>query len=244
MAQPGDFNFGSDSVAAAYDTILVPLIFEPWAESLVAEHVDWEGRTVLDLATGTGIVAQLAACRVGPSGRVIATDLNPEMLARARQRCADTTPQVEVSEAAGHSIAAPDQSIDIVICQQGFQFFPNLPAAAIEIYRVLRPGGKVLASTWTRADECAFFGWICQTLGEISEPEIEAVTRLPFDHMPPENLASPFIAAGLANTTVERRSAPLVMPGGAPAVLKAAYATPIGPKLKALPQQRFRIQFP
>ena len=238
MAQSGDFNFGSDSVANGYDTVLAPIIFEPWAESLVAEHSEWEGQTVLDLATGTGVVAQLAARLVGPRGRVIATDLNPQMLARARQRCAGATPAVEFSEATGHAITAADQSIDIVVCQQGFQFFEDLAATAREIHRVLRPGGRLLASTWAPADECVFFGWICQAVDEIGEPEIEAVMRLPFDHMPPDELASPFVNAGFIDANVERRSAALVMSGGADAVLNAAYATPLGPKLEALSQAK------
>ena len=82
--QSGEFDFGSDAVASSYDTVLVPLIFEPWAEALLDEHAGWEGLTVLDLATGTGVVAQLVADRVGPTGRVLGTDLNPEMLTQAR----------------------------------------------------------------------------------------------------------------------------------------------------------------
>lgn len=235
MPSPHEFDFGSSSVAAAYDTVLVPAIFEPWAESLLAGLSNWDGCTVLDLATGTGIVAQLAAGRVGPNGRVIGTDLNTEMLAQARRRYAKTTPAIEFSEAAGPTLAAADESIDFVLCQQGFQFFPDLAETAREIHRVLRPGGRLAASTWAPADECAFFGWICQSLAEIGAVEIEAVMRLPFDHMPPDKLRAPFIDAGFANASVERQSIPLMMPGGAHAVLKAVYATPIGPPLEDLP---------
>ena len=234
MPEPREFDFGSSSVATAYDTVLVPLIFEPWAESLLAGLSDWEGHTVLDLATGTGIVAQLAARRVGADGRVMGTDLNAEMLTQARRRCAETTPAVEFSEATGPAIAAADESIDIVLCQQGFQFFADLTASAREIRRVLRPGGRLVASTWAPANECAFFGWICRALAEIGEPEIEAVMRLPFDHMPPKRLLSRCVDAGFADASVERQSIPLVMPGGARAVLQAVYATPIGPPLEGL----------
>jgi SAM-dependent methyltransferase len=145
---------------------------------------------------------------------------------------------VAFSEAAGPAIAAADKSIDIVLCQQGFQFFADLGAAAREIHRVLRPGGRLVASTWTPADECAFFGWICQALGEIGEPEIETVMRLPFDHMLGEKLLSPFLEAGFSDASVERQSLPLIMPGGARTVLKAVYATPIGPSLEGLPARQ------
>lgn len=238
MPEPREFDFGDSSVAAAYDAVLAPLIFEPWAASLLAGLSDWDGCTVLDLATGTGIVAQLAAGRVGPNGRVMGTDLNAEMLAQASLRCAEITPAVGFSETIGPAITAADESIDFVLCQQGFQFFPDLAATAREVHRVLRPGGRLRASTWVPADECAFFGWICQTLAEIGEPEIEAVMRLPFDHMPPEQLRAPFIDAGFTDASVERQSIPLVIPGGAHAVLKAVYATPIGPPLEGLPASK------
>lgn len=238
MPEPREFDFGSSSVAAAYDAVLVPLIFEPWAESLLTGVSNWEGCTVLDLATGTGIVAQLAAGRVGPHGRVKGTDLNREMLAQARRCCEETTPAIEFSEATGPAIAADDESIDVVLCQQGFQFFADLEATAREIRRVLRPGGRLRASTWAPADECAFFGWICQALTEIGESEIEAVMRLPFDHMPPEKLLSPFVKAGFADASVERQSMPLTMSGEARAALRAVYATPIGPPVEALPAGR------
>ena len=84
MTQPRAFTFGDNSVASAYDDVLVPALFRPWAVRLVEEHPQWwEGRCVLDLATGTGVVAQLLADQVGPEGRVIGTDINGEMLSIA-----------------------------------------------------------------------------------------------------------------------------------------------------------------
>ena len=80
MKEPNDFSFSDDSVAGAYDDVLVPILFEPWAEALIDADGPWGGKRVLDLATGTGIVARLLADRVGPSGSVIGTDLNAEML--------------------------------------------------------------------------------------------------------------------------------------------------------------------
>ena len=70
MNESREFSFGDNSVANAYDNALVPILFEPWAARLVEEHRPWEGRRVLDLATGTGIVARLLAERVGPGGGV------------------------------------------------------------------------------------------------------------------------------------------------------------------------------
>lgn len=65
MTNPSAFDFGTDSVANAYDDVLVPLIFEPWGNALLEEHTEWDGQNVLDLATGTGVLARLLAKRVG-----------------------------------------------------------------------------------------------------------------------------------------------------------------------------------
>ena len=235
---PSALDFGADGVANAYDEVLVPLMFEPWANALIEEHAGWHGQSVLDLATGTGVVARLVAQRVGPTGRVIGTDLNGEMLTRARQQCADIVPSIDFVESPAYPLAVSAESIDIALCQQGFQFFPDRVAAAREIHRVLRPRGLVLLSIWCSVDECVFFGWICQVLAEIGEPEIEAMMRLPFDPSTSTHLSSPFVEAGFAEVTVERRTSDLMMPGGVSEAVVTAYATPIGPKLAALPEQQ------
>jgi ubiquinone/menaquinone biosynthesis C-methylase UbiE len=54
MTTPPHFDFGKGAVARSYDDVLVPLIFRPWGQRLLDEHEPWDGRTVLDLATGTG----------------------------------------------------------------------------------------------------------------------------------------------------------------------------------------------
>jgi SAM-dependent methyltransferase len=234
MINPDEFDFGTNAVATAYDDFLVPLMFEPWAAALIGEHTDWAGRDVLDLATGTGVVASLVAERVGAHGRVIGTDLNGEMLARARLQSANTTPTVEFMESPASPLMLPDASVDIALCQQGFQFFQDRDAAAGELHRVLRPGGQVLASTWCSVSECAFFGWICEALAEIGEPDIEAMMRLPFDYLPASELSAPFEAAGFLAVTVKRRTSDLVMSGGVAQGIRTAYATPIGPKLAVL----------
>ncbi|NIU07695.1 MAG: hypothetical protein GWN81_02260, partial [Phycisphaerae bacterium] len=61
MGQTEEFSFGDDAVAESYDDVLVPILFEPWAELLVDEHQPWAGKKILDMATGTGILAQILA---------------------------------------------------------------------------------------------------------------------------------------------------------------------------------------
>ena len=246
MSENQGFSFGDNSVASAYDNVLVRFLFEPWAVQLVEEHQPWEGRSVLDLATGTGIVAQQIARHVGPGGNVIGTDINSEMLALAKKRCADLNPVVKFIECPAHPLEISSSSIDIVVCQQGFQFFPDKLAAAQEIYRVLRDGGKVIASTWQPVTECEYFGAICDALSSIGEQELADMMRVPFDFMPESELTSHFEEAGFDNVMLRQQEQDLVIEGGVMDAIHVAYSTPIGPKLSALPdkqQEQFRKAF-
>jgi ubiquinone/menaquinone biosynthesis C-methylase UbiE len=246
MSEKQEFSFGDNSVANAYDNVLVRYLFKPWAVQLVEDNQPWEGRQVLDLATGTGIVAQQLAGQVGLGGNVIATDINGEMLALAKKRCADLTPVVRFIECPAHPLDIPDNSIDIVVCQQGFQFFPDKLAAAKEIYRVLHNGGRVVATTWLPVTECEYFGAICDALISIGEPELADMMRVPFDYMPESELTTHFEAAGFVNVVLEQQEQDLFIDGGIKDAVQVAYATPIGPKLSALAddrQQEFRNAF-
>ena len=246
MSEKQEFSFGDNSVASAYDNVLVRYIFKPWAVQLVEENQPWDGRQVLDLATGTGIVAQQLSRQVGPDGNVIGTDINGEMLALAKKRCSDSTPAVRFIECPAHPLDIPDNSIDFVVCQQGFQFFPDKLAAAKEIYRVLSNGGQVIASTWMPVTECEYFGAICDALISIGEPELADMMRVPFDFMPESELTTHFEAAGFDNVLLKQQKQDLIIDGGITDAVQVAYATPIGPKLSALPndrQEKFRKTF-
>ena len=238
MSQPRDFDFGDDAVANAYDKVIAPNLFHPWTTRLVEQHGPWDGRRVLDVATGTGIVAQYIGERVGPAGKVVGADLNPQMLGAARRRCADLAPTVEFVESPAHPLDVRDASVDVVVCQQGFQFFPDRDAAAREMHRVLCDGGKVVVSTWEPVSECRGFGVVCDALEAVDEPDIAAAMRVPFDNMPQAELVAHFEAAGFADVALEQQEQDLVLEGGPERAVELAYATPIGPQLSALTEDR------
>jgi ubiquinone/menaquinone biosynthesis C-methylase UbiE len=104
---------------------------------------------VLDVASGLGPVARLAAAAAGPGGRVVASDISAAMLALAAAKQADPRrAPIEYLECPAAAITADDDSFDVVLCQHGLQFFPDRAAAAGEMRRVTRPGGTVVLSTW------------------------------------------------------------------------------------------------
>lgn len=138
----------SGSAAELYEQYPARYILSPWAPRLVALADLQPGERVLDLACGTGTVARLAAPAVGLTGRVTGLDLNPGMLAVARSLPPPSGPPITWIEGSAVAMKFPNASFDVVVCQQGLQFFPDRPAALREMRRVLVPSGRVLLSVW------------------------------------------------------------------------------------------------
>lgn len=133
--------------AEVYESFLVPHLFTPWARDLVARSGAKPGEQVLDVACGTGIVVREVLPAIGSNGKVTGVDFNPAMLAVARTRVPAEAP-VEWYEASAEALPLSDAAFDLVLCQQGLQFFPDKPGAVREFRRVLAPGGRVALSVW------------------------------------------------------------------------------------------------
>ncbi len=145
------------------------------AAALVREAQIPEGARVLDVATGTGKVALAAARVVGARGRVVGIDLSTGMLERARQK-AGALP-VEFQEMDGERLQFDDSTFDVVLCGFGVFFLPDMMRGMREMHRVLRPGGRVAFSTWTKE---AF-----QPMSEMSRARLERY-GIPPAPAPPE----------------------------------------------------------
>src|SRR5262245_11922824 len=124
MSADGEWQLAGNA-ADRYEEILVPTVFGPWATDLL-ELADLQpGERVLDVACGTGIVARLAAREVGTTGEVTGLDLNAGMLQVARSLLAPSGASVTWVEGSALAMPLLDASFDVVLCQQGFQFFPD-----------------------------------------------------------------------------------------------------------------------
>jgi len=104
------------------------------------------GDAVLDLCCGAGFDAFVAALTVGPSGRVAGVDLSPEMLAVAeRGRAAAGLSTVEFRQADAEALPYPDASLDVALSNGVMNLTPDKPAALRDVFRVLKPGGRLQA---------------------------------------------------------------------------------------------------
>ena len=154
-----------DNSAQAYERWLVPPIFTPFADDLVADVRP--GDHVLDVACGTGIVARRAAAK---GADVVGVDRNEQMLGVAR----DIAPEIRWLAADAAELPLPDVSFDWVFCQQGLQFMPDPAAAVAEMRRVLAPGGRLTVSLWRPCEPY-------EILAGLLDAENAAVMRSPFE---------------------------------------------------------------
>lgn len=139
-----------------YEQYVAP-IMAPFVGALLDTVRPAEGQSVLDVACGTGFVAREAARRVGDAGWVAGVDINPGMLEVARSAASVTHPTVDFRQAGADDLPFDDGVFDVVVCQQGFQFFPDPAAAVDETVRVTRPGGMVGITVWSPVDHQPYF---------------------------------------------------------------------------------------
>ena len=102
------------------------------------------GSTVLDIGCGAGFDLYIASCQVGSTGTVIGVDLTPEMVDRARKNLtAAKVANTEVLLVASEQMPFADTAFDVVISNGVINLSPDKPALFAEIYRILKPGGKL-----------------------------------------------------------------------------------------------------
>lgn len=131
------------SPAERYERSKVPLMFKPLAQLFLKHVSPKKGDRVLDVACGTGIVARLVAPVVGPGGQVTGIDISADMLAVARKKSSSLGTAVDYRLGDAADLPLEDETFDLVLCQQGFQYFSDQAAALQEMYRVLVSGGRL-----------------------------------------------------------------------------------------------------
>lgn len=143
--------------AESYENYVVPVLFTPWADDLTARVSLAEGDRIIDVATGTGIVARRAAQAVSAPASVTAVDPNPGMLGVAESAAKREGAEILFQEGRAEALPFPDRSFDVAFCQQGLQFFSDRQSGVNEMARVLDNDGRVAISTWQSIDRHGFF---------------------------------------------------------------------------------------
>jgi len=223
------------SIPAIYEQCLVPVLFAPFAEDLVARAAALRPRTVLELAAGTGAVSHALAAAL-PEARIVATDLNPAMLEVAAARGA--APNLAFAPADAQALPYSDGAFDLVLAQFGAMFFPDRPGAYAEARRVLAPGGTLLFNVWGPLEDNPGSAAIHHAVREaVGEPKPEFLARTPFGYHDVRTIETDLRAAGFGEVAVERveRTSP---PGSAAALARGmCQGSPLANELAAHPPE-------
>ena len=143
------------SIPEIYDTYLVPLIFETYAQDLAERVGALNPASVLETAAGSGVVARALVSTISPDTQYAVTDLNQPMLDYAASKQA-TDPRLTWRQADAMALPFEDESFDVVVCQFGVMFYPDRISGYIEACRVLKPGGTLIFNVWDRIETNEF----------------------------------------------------------------------------------------
>ena len=196
--------------AQIYESEWVPALFQKWASATVATVRPKLGDAVLDVASGTGVVARLAARAVGITGRVVGVDLNPEMLSVAEVQSVAvedlSSATIEWRQADACSLPLPDASFNVAYCQFGLSFFSDRSAAVQEMYRVLVPGGEVASSVWQAIEKSPGFAILARLLEDHIGIAHAKIVRSAYDLFDTAQLRAMLSAAQFEAISIESRT--------------------------------------
>ena len=178
-------------IAPSYDKINRLLSLgqdQNWRKHALARTQVPPGGRVLDIATGTGDVALLAADWL-PDVQVVGADLTLAMLAMARRKADVLSPaarRIRWVNSDGLALAFPNDTFDAVISVFMLRNVPNVAGAFVEQVRVVRPGGRIVCMemTWPQRFPMTWFFWlyffgVAPLLGQLIAKNRAAYTYLP-----------------------------------------------------------------
>lgn len=148
--------YGWDLAAAEYEALWQAQLAGAQAQ-LLACAAPAPGERVLDVASGTGLVAFAAAAAVGAEGSVVGVDLSGHMVDMAALRARERNlANVRFERMDAENLALPDASFDVALCAFGLMYLPDPGRALREMRRVLRSGGRLAVAIWGERARC---GW-------------------------------------------------------------------------------------
>ncbi len=186
------------SAADVYEEFFVPALFLEWASRVSDAAAISPGQSVLDVACGTGVLACEIQDRVQPGGIAVGLDRNQGMLDVARR----TSPGIDWRLGQAESLPFPENSFDAAVSQFGLMFFEDRVAALKEMWRVLRPGGRLGLAVWDTLGSTPGYAAMTALLQRLFGDRVTDACEAPFILGDAGTLLSLFAEAGIPDAQI------------------------------------------
>ncbi len=210
-------------------------------DAIVEETQVAPGMQVLDVACGTGEPAISLAALMNGKGSVTGVDISPAPLKLAEQRAAERAlTNVSFQQADAQQLPFPDQSFDRITCRMGVMFFADVALALREMWRVLKPGGRVVLLAWGPMEQPYFETTVGTILRLLPELRLPASATAIFKFGQQDVLAEALRNAGFSHAEDHLRTVPWHWPG-TPEEVWAYFqelTIPFKPLMEAIPPAR------
>ena len=208
-------------------------IMEPWTDDLIGSACCRDGDRVLDVACGPGLVANRVNQVSGKLCMVTGIDLNEGMLNIARRN-----PTIEWHQGSATELPFGESSFDVVLCQQGLQYFSDRIAAMKEMARVLLPGGRLALNVWGALERQIFHASLIEGIGKFLGAEAKSAFDLAFSLVSADELRKLAAGAGLTNIRVRFEQRTMRYPTASGMVTGFMGATPVTAQFLAMPDEQ------
>jgi ubiquinone/menaquinone biosynthesis C-methylase UbiE len=197
--------YGWDKASSLYEESWREQL-EPAQQRLLKAARLRSGERVIDIACGTGLVSFPASAAVRPFGSVIGTDISEKMVATARSEAVRLgLKNASFERMDAERLELPDDHFDAALCSLGLMYVPDPAQALREALRVLRPGGRCVASVWGERRRCGWAG-----IFPVVDARVKSeVCPLFFQLGTGDNLKRTFTEAGFGWVQSERLSTKL-----------------------------------
>ena len=221
------------SIPHFYDTFMVPLIFQVYAEDLAARIAQLQPLSVLETAAGSGVVTRALAPRLTAGARYVVTDLNQPMLDHAASKQTNKD-AIEWLRADALDLPFADGEFDVVACQFGAMFFPDRPRGYGQARRVLKPGGRFLFSVWDRIENNELADIVTREAGAVfPEDPPRFLARTPHGYFDPDLIRDDLGRAGFSDIAIEVSEGKSIAPSAGIAARAYCHGTPLRNEIEA-----------
>jgi ubiquinone/menaquinone biosynthesis C-methylase UbiE len=222
-----------DSIPEIYDTYLVPLIFESYAEDLSARVANRKPKDVLEIASGSGVVSRALAPRLMSDTRYTISDLNQPMLDHAASL---QGPDERITWRRADALDLPfdDDSFDSIACQFGVMFFPDRVAAYSEAKRVLRADGCFIFNVWDRIEVNEFAAVASRAVATVfPDDSPQFLARTPYAYHDEDMIREELGQAGFSSVSITAIEAASKAPSPRHPAIAFCQGTPLRNEIEA-----------